>query len=108
MLVYRENAEGEYAPIGGRLYPGTPHETALATAVFTRRGCERIMRAAFAGARLRRKQVTSITKSNPQGFTLGLWDDVFTAVARHYPDAQARSLLADAAALAFAPNPQPS
>jgi tartrate dehydrogenase/decarboxylase / D-malate dehydrogenase len=106
MLVYRENTEGEYAPIGGRLYPGTPHETALATAVFTRRGCERIMRAAFAGARLRRKQVTSITKSNAQGFTLGLWDDVFTAVARDYPDVQARSLLVDAAAMDFVRKPE--
>src|SRR3954453_11264186 len=42
MFVYRENTEGEYAPIGGRLYQGTPHEVATATAVFTRRGCERI------------------------------------------------------------------
>src|SRR5439155_20769662 len=79
MMVYRENTEGEYAPIGGRLYEGTPHETALHTAVFTRRGCERIMHAAFAGARKRKKRVTSITKSNAQGFTLGLWDDAFTA-----------------------------
>src|SRR5438067_5089842 len=44
MLVYRENTEGEYAPVGGRLYDGTAHEMALHTAVFTRRGCERIMR----------------------------------------------------------------
>src|SRR5437660_9177240 len=73
MLVFRENTEGEYAPVGGRLYPGTPHETALHTAVFTRRGCERIMRAAFEGARKRRKKVTSITKTNAQSFTLGLW-----------------------------------
>src|SRR5216684_3941342 len=67
MLVYRENTEGEYAPIGGRLYAGTPHETAIQTSVFTRRGCERILRAAFAAARKRpRKKVTSITKSNAQ------------------------------------------
>src|SRR6266478_1504627 len=106
MLVYRENTEGEYAPIGGRLYPGTPHETALHTAVFTRRGCARIMHAAFAGARLRRKQVTSITKSNAQGFTLGLWDDVFTAVAKEYPDVEARTLLVDAAAMDFVRKPE--
>src|SRR6266571_3637819 len=56
MLVYRENTEGEYAPVGGRLYAGTPHETAIQTSVFTRRGCQRIMRAAFTGARKRRKQ----------------------------------------------------
>jgi tartrate dehydrogenase/decarboxylase/D-malate dehydrogenase len=106
MLVYRENTEGEYAPIGGRLYPGTAHETALHTAVFTRRGCERIMRAAFAGARQRRKKVTSITKSNAQGFTLGLWDDVFAAVAKDYPDVEAGSLLVDAAAMDFVRRPE--
>jgi tartrate dehydrogenase/decarboxylase/D-malate dehydrogenase len=106
MLVYRENTEGEYAPIGGRLYSGTPHETAMATAVFTRRGCERIMRAAFAGARKRRKQVTSITKSNAQGFTLGLWDETFTAVGKDYPDVAARSLLVDAAAMDFVRKPE--
>ncbi len=50
MLVYRENTEGEYAPVGGRLYAGTPNETAVQTSVFTRRGCQRIMRAAFQGA----------------------------------------------------------
>src|SRR6266849_4416419 len=77
MLVYRENTEGEYAPIGGRLYAGTPHETAIQTSVFTRRGCDRIMRAAFEAARKRpRKKVTSITKSNAQVHTLGLWDEV--------------------------------
>jgi tartrate dehydrogenase/decarboxylase/D-malate dehydrogenase len=106
MVVYRENTEGEYAPIGGRLYHGTPHETALATAVFTRRGCERVMRAAFDGARKRRKQVTSITKSNAQGFTLGLWDDAFAAVARDYPDVKANSLLVDAAAMDLVRKPE--
>ena len=47
MLVYRENTEGEYAPIGGHVHHGFPAEIAVQTAVFTRRGCERIMRAAF-------------------------------------------------------------
>ena len=56
MLIYRENTEGEYAPIGGRLYAGTPHELAVHNAVFTRRGCERIIRAAFGGARGRRRR----------------------------------------------------
>jgi tartrate dehydrogenase/decarboxylase/D-malate dehydrogenase len=106
MLVYRENTEGEYAPIGGRLYPSTPHETALQTAVFTRRGCERIMRAAFEGARRRRKHVTSITKSNAQGYTLGLWDEVFAGVAKDYPDIEARSLLVDAAAMDLVRKPE--
>src|SRR6516165_3622113 len=85
MLVFRENTEGEYAPIGGRLYEGTPNETALQTSVFTRRGCERIMRAAFEAARKRpRKKLTSITKSNAQVHTLGLWDEVYRAVVKDY------------------------
>src|SRR2546428_11881630 len=57
MLVYRENTEGEYAPVGGRLYQGGADEIAVQTAVFTRRGCERIMQAAFHAARTRRKKL---------------------------------------------------
>jgi tartrate dehydrogenase/decarboxylase / D-malate dehydrogenase len=106
MLVYRENTEGEYAPIGGRLYVGTPDETAMQTSVFTRRGCQRIMRAAFAGARTRRKHVTSITKSNAQQHTLGLWDECFQEVARDFPDVKARPLLVDAAAMDFVRKPE--
>jgi tartrate dehydrogenase/decarboxylase/D-malate dehydrogenase len=106
MLVYRENTEGEYAPIGGRHYEGTPHEIAIQTAVFTRRGCERVMRAAFEGARKRRKKVTSITKSNAQQFGMVLWDEVFRSVARDYPDIEAGSLLIDAAAMDFVRKPE--
>src|SRR5262245_11840489 len=97
MLVFRENVEGEYAPVGGRLYEGTANEIAVQTSVFTRRGCERIMRAAFEGARQRRKKVTSITKSNAQAFSMVLWDEVFKQVRPDYPDVEANSLLIDAA-----------
>src|SRR5262249_6982930 len=97
MLVYRENTEGEYAPTGGRLHAGTMNEIALQTAVFTRRGCHRIMRAAFSAARTRKKKVTSITKSNAQQHTLGLWDECFVEVAKEIPDVEARPLLVDAA-----------
>jgi tartrate dehydrogenase/decarboxylase/D-malate dehydrogenase len=107
MLVYRENTEGEYAPIGGRLYAGTPNETAIQTSVFTRRGCERIMRAAFEAARKRaRKKLTSITKSNAQVHTLGLWDEVYRDVAKQYPDVQSNSLLVDAAAMDLVRKPE--
>jgi tartrate dehydrogenase/decarboxylase / D-malate dehydrogenase len=106
MFVFRENTEGEYAPVGGRLYPGTPHETAVQTSVFTRRGCERIMRAAFHGARQRRKKVTSITKSNAQVFSMGLWDEAFKDVAKEFPDVESRSLLVDAAAMDFVRKPE--
>jgi tartrate dehydrogenase/decarboxylase/D-malate dehydrogenase len=106
MIVYRENTEGEYAPIGGRHYQGTSEEIAIQTAVFTRRGCERIIRAAFEGAARRRKKVTSITKSNAQQFGMVLWDEVFRLVARNYPDIQASSLLIDAAAMDFVRKPE--
>jgi tartrate dehydrogenase/decarboxylase/D-malate dehydrogenase len=106
IMVYRENTEGEYAPVGGRHYEGTPHEIAIQTAIFTRRGCERIMRAAFEGAKRRRRQVTSITKSNAQQFGMVLWDEVFRTVAMDYPDVQTRSLLIDAAAMDFVRKPE--
>src|SRR5262249_36863173 len=106
MLVYRENTEGEYAPCGGRHYEGTPHEVAIQTAIFTRRGCERVMRAAFEDARKRRHKVTSITKSNAQQFGMVLWDEAFKDVARDYPDVQTNSLLIDAAAMDFVRKPE--
>jgi tartrate dehydrogenase/decarboxylase/D-malate dehydrogenase len=106
MLVFRENTEGEYAPIGGRQYEGTEHELAIQTAIFTRRGCARIMRAAFETARQRRRKVTSITKSNALGYGMVLWDEVFRDVARQYPDVQTQSLLVDAAAMDFVRRPE--
>jgi tartrate dehydrogenase/decarboxylase/D-malate dehydrogenase len=106
MMVYRENTEGEYAPIGGRLYEGSANEMAIQTAIYTRRGCERIMRAAFEASRRRRKKVTSITKSNALTFGMVLWDEVFKSVAKDYPDVQAGSLLIDAAAMDFVRKPE--
>jgi tartrate dehydrogenase/decarboxylase/D-malate dehydrogenase len=106
MLVYRENTEGEYAPIGGRLYEGMPADVAVQTSVFTRRGTERILRAGFEAARKRRKKLTSITKSNALGFSMVLWDDVFQAVRKDYPDVQSNSLLVDAAAMDFVRKPE--
>jgi tartrate dehydrogenase/decarboxylase/D-malate dehydrogenase len=107
MLVYRENTEGEYAPVGGNLYPGTEHQVAVQTGVFTWKGCERILRAAFDAARKRpRKKLTSITKSNAQVYGMGLWDDVFGAVRKDYPGVQSGSLLVDAAAMDFVRKPE--
>jgi tartrate dehydrogenase/decarboxylase/D-malate dehydrogenase len=106
LLVYRENTEGEYAPIGGRLYEGTPHEIAIQTNTFTRRGIDRIIRAAFQGAMKRRKKVTSITKSNAMQFGMVLWDEVFKSVAHDYPEVKTNSLLVDAAAMDFVRRPE--
>jgi tartrate dehydrogenase/decarboxylase/D-malate dehydrogenase len=108
MVVVRENTEGEYAPIGGFLYDDHPEEIAVQTAVFTRRGVERVVRFAFELARRRgdRKRVTSITKSNAQGYSMVLWDRVFESVAREFPDISTESLLVDAAAMNFIRRPR--
>jgi tartrate dehydrogenase/decarboxylase/D-malate dehydrogenase len=106
MLVYRENTEGEYAPIGGKLYEGMPTEIAIQTSVFTRHGCERILRAGFEAARKRKKKLTSITKSNALLHSMTLWDDVAKTVAKDYPDVQMHSLLVDAAAMDFVRKPE--
>lgn len=107
MLVFRENTEGEYANIGGRLYQHTDHDVAIQTSVFTRRGCERIIRAAFAEALKRpRRRVASITKSNAQGYGMVLWDEVFADVAKNYPEIQTESLLVDRAVMEFVRRPE--
>jgi len=107
MVVVRENTEGEYAQVGGFVYHQQPEEVAIQTAVFTRRGIERVVRFAFELARKRNRQrrVTSITKSNAQGFGMVLWDRVFQSVAAGYSDIETESLLVDAAAMNFIRRP---
>src|SRR3954447_5766988 len=107
-VVVRENTEGEYAQIGGGLHFDGPFEVAIQTATFTRHGTERVIRFAFELARKRngRKLLTSVTKSNAQGFSMGFWDRVFTEVAREYPDIRTESLLVDAACMDLVRRPQ--
>ena len=86
-IVVRENNEGEYSEIGGRLYAGTDDELAVQQAVFTRRGVDRIIRYAFELARTREKRhLTSATKSNGIIHSMPYWDERFEAVAGDYPD----------------------
>jgi tartrate dehydrogenase/decarboxylase/D-malate dehydrogenase len=108
LVVLRENTEGEYADVGGRLYQHTNQEVAVQTAVFTRHGTERIIRYAFEEARRRQKKnkVTSITKSNAQGYSMVFWDEVFQEVEQDYPDIETESLLIDAAAMDFVRRPE--
>lgn len=108
MVVVRENTEGEYAQIGGFVHERHAHELAIQTAVFTRHGIERVIRYAFelARARNKKKLVTSITKSNAQGFSMVLWDRVFREVAEQYADVRTESLLVDAAAMNFVRRPE--
>ncbi len=108
LVVVRENTEGEYAQIGGFVHETHPQEVAIQTAVFTRHGVERIIRYAFELATRRKKKslVTSITKSNAQGFSMVLWDRVFQNVATEFPEIKTESLLVDAAAMNFVRRPQ--
>src|SRR6202030_2312642 len=93
MVIVRENTEGEYAQVGGFVYHHQPEEVAIQTSVFTRRGVERIIRFAFelAVKRNKKRRVTSITKSNAQGFGMVLWDRVFQTVASEYADIETES-----------------
>ena len=85
--VVRENNEGEYTDIGGRLYTGSDHEIAMQQVVFTRHGVDRILRYAFELARSRpKKHLTSATKSNGITVTMPFWDERFKAMAAEYPD----------------------
>ena len=107
LVVMRENTEGEYADVGGRLYQSTEHEVAVQSAVFTRRGTERIIRYAFEFAiEKNRKKVTSVTKSNAQGYTMVFWDEVFQKVASEYPEVETESLLIDAACMSLVRCPE--
>ncbi|MDR7480956.1 MAG: tartrate dehydrogenase [Armatimonadota bacterium] len=98
IVFIRENTEGEYAGVGGRIGVGTPHEVALQTAVYTRRGVDRILRYAFELARARRRKLAHITKSNALQYTAVFWDEVAAQVARDYPDVEVWKLHVDAAA----------
>ena len=84
-VVVRENNEGEYSNIGGRIYTGTEDEMAVQQSVFTRRGVDRILRYAFELAGTRRKHVTSATKSNGIIYTMPFWDERFAIMAKQYP-----------------------
>jgi len=84
--IVRENNEGEYSEVGGRLYQRTDAELAVQETVFTRRGCDRIIRFAFDLARKRKRHVTSATKSNGIIHTMPFWDESFSATARNFPD----------------------
>jgi tartrate dehydrogenase/decarboxylase/D-malate dehydrogenase len=106
MVCVRENSEGEYSGIGGRLHAGTPHEIAEQTDVFTRRGITRIARFAFELASRRpRKLLASATKSNAMQHTMVLWDDVVEEVARDFPSVSWRKYHVDALAARMVTHP---
>jgi tartrate dehydrogenase/decarboxylase/D-malate dehydrogenase len=83
--VIRENTEGEYGSTGGRVFEGTDREIVTQSAVFSRKGVDRIMKYAFELAKTRKKHVTSCTKSNGISITMPYWDERFAEMKKNYP-----------------------
>jgi tartrate dehydrogenase/decarboxylase/D-malate dehydrogenase len=107
MICVRENTEGEYAGVGGRIHVGTPQEVAQQSAVFTRHGIERILRYGFELAMKRpRRLIASATKSNALTFAMVLWDEVADIVRQDYPAVEYRKYHVDALAARMVTHPQ--
>jgi tartrate dehydrogenase/decarboxylase/D-malate dehydrogenase len=105
--IVRENTEGEYSQIGGRLHAGTADEIVVQEAVFTRRGTDRIIRYAFELARrMGRDHVTSATKSNGIYYSMPFWDERFAAIAADYPEIRADQYHIDILAARFVISPE--
>jgi tartrate dehydrogenase/decarboxylase / D-malate dehydrogenase len=104
-VVIRENTEGEYSSIGGRIFAGTEHEMAIQETIFTRKGVDRVMRYAFDLAGKRRKHLTSATKSNGIIHTMPFWDERFAAVSKDYPDVKTDQFHIDILTAHFVRNP---
>jgi len=97
-VIVRENSEGEYAGVGGRVHQGQPIEAATDVSMMTRAGVERIMRYAFRLAQSRpRRQLTVVTKSNAQRHAMVMWDEIAVQVAAEFPDVKWDKELVDAA-----------
>jgi tartrate dehydrogenase/decarboxylase / D-malate dehydrogenase len=106
-VIVRENSEGEYSGIGGRVHKGLPEETATDVAMFTRAGVSRIMRFAFDLARSRpRKLLTVVTKSNAQRHGMVMWDEIAAEVAAEYPDIKWDKMLVDAMTMRMTLRPE--
>ena len=106
-VIVRENSEGEYAGVGGRVHQGSPLEAATDVAMFTRAGVQRIMRFAFELARSRpRKLLTVVTKSNAQRHAMVMWDEIAAEVAREFPDVTSDKMLVDAMTMRMVMKPQ--
>jgi tartrate dehydrogenase/decarboxylase/D-malate dehydrogenase len=105
LIVIRENSEGEYSEIGGRIHKGED-QLAIQNAVFSRKATERAMRFAFELAKKRKGHVTSATKSNGIVHTMPFWDEVFKDVCKDYPDVATVTYHIDALAAFFVTRPQ--
>ena len=104
--VVRENTEGEYSQIGGRMFQGTDMEFAIQEAIFTRKGVDRVLKFAFEFAsKGKKKHVTSATKSNGIIHTMPFWDERFAEMKKNYPDIKADQYHIDILTAHFVRNP---
>lgn len=106
-VVIRENSEGEYAGLGEWHNKGQADEFVYQTGVFTRKGCERVIRYAFELAKEEgRKRVTSVSKANALNYSMVFWNQIFAEVSKDYPDIEANELMVDAASMVFVLHPE--
>ena len=105
MIFVRENSEGEYAGSGSWLYKNKPNEVVIQDGVFSRHGCERIMRYAFELAKSRGCSVTSISKANALNYSMVFWDQIFAEISEEYPDVPTHKYLVDAASMFMVKDP---
>lgn len=105
LLVVRENSEGEYSSVGGRIFQGED-EIAIQNSIFSRKATERAMRYAFELAKKRKQHVTSATKSNGIVYSMPFWDEIFQDVAKDYPEIRTDSQHIDALAAFFVTRPE--
>ncbi|MBQ4089189.1 MAG: tartrate dehydrogenase [Clostridia bacterium] len=106
MVFVRENSEGEYSGQGEWVDADTPGEYVVQKGVFTRKGCERIMRYAFELAREKKTSVTSISKGNALNYSMVFWDKIFAEISKEYPDVPTQSYLVDAASMLMVTHPE--
>ena len=106
MIFVRENSEGEYAGSGSWLFKGKPNEVVIQDGVFSRHGCERVIRYAYELARKEKKTLTSVSKGNALNYSMVFWDQIFEEIGLEYPDVETHTLLVDAASMFMVKEPQ--
>ena len=106
MIFVRENTEGEYAGSGSWLFKGKPNEVVIQDGVFSRVGCERVIRYAYELAKKEKKSLTSISKGNALNYSMVFWDQIFAEVGKEYPEVETHSYLVDAASMFMIKDPK--
>ena len=106
MIFVRENTEGEYAGSGSWLFKGKPNEVVIQDGVFSRKGCERVIRYAYELAKAENKTLTSISKGNALNYSMVFWDQIFAEVGKEYPEVKTYSYLVDAASMFMIKDPK--